>query len=208
MGMIKVITVIVGMIQTNCYLVVNEINKKTVIIDPGGNHTLIKSKCRERGLRPIGILLTHGHFDHMMAADALRAVYRIPICAGIAEKGLLADAGLNGSYMIGKNITLNADEWLYDDAVLFGMRVITTPGHTAGSVCFYNQNENILFSGDTLFKTSFGRTDFPTGDFETLMDSIKQKLFSLPDNTIVYPGHDKKTDIGFEKINNSLWGYT
>ena len=204
----KIITIVVGMVQTNCYLVVDENNNEAAVIDPGGNPVLIESKIEELGLRPVGILLTHGHFDHIMAVDALRTTYKIPIFAGEAEKDLLADAKLNGSGMVRKNITLEADEWLLNGAFIFGLKVIHTPGHTAGSVCFYHQNENVLFSGDTLFRESFGRTDFPTGDFEMLKNSIKQKLFTLPENTAVYPGHGEKTGIGYEKKKNMIWEFS
>jgi glyoxylase-like metal-dependent hydrolase (beta-lactamase superfamily II) len=200
----RVVTFETGMVRTNCCLVVTGAGNEALIIDPGGDFPIIQKNCNRMDLRPAAVLLTHGHFDHMMAADALREAYGIPVYAALAEKGLLADPSQNGAYLIRKQYALTADEWLLGGEELHGLRVISTPGHTAGSICFYNKSENILFSGDTLFKGSYGRTDLPTGDFPALLHSIKNVLFLLPGETAVYPGHGERTTISREKSNNPI----
>ena len=199
----QIITIEVGMIGTNCYLINYEENK-AFIIDPGDNSNAIQKKCSQLNLGPIAVLLTHGHFDHMMAAEAIKEAYGIPIYAGEAEKELLNNPRYNGSVMINKPCTLTADRWLAGQADIFGFTVIATPGHTAGSVCYYHEKEKILFSGDTLFKDSFGRTDLATGDMDTLAHSIKNILFALPEDVKVYPGHGPATTIGYEKRHNMI----
>jgi glyoxylase-like metal-dependent hydrolase (beta-lactamase superfamily II) len=195
------------MIRTNCYLVADEVTREAVIIDPGDDFARIQAECEKNNLRPVAVLLTHGHFDHMMAAAAVRDAYGIPVYATQAEKELLGDPNANGSYLIRKAYTFAADHGLDDNQRLFGMQVIATPGHTAGSVCFYSQARSVLFSGDTLFKDNFGRTDLPTGSLQTLSHSIKNRLFTLADETVVYPGHGPSTTIGYERKHNLIWTY-
>ncbi len=197
---------VLGVVSTNCYIISNENTKEAIVIDPGDHAPVIIKELKKGGLIPGTILLTHGHFDHIMAAGDLAENYHIPIFAGEAEKELLEDAGLNGSRMMGRDFVLTPSRLLKDNEllVLAGMRikVIQTPGHTAGGVCYYFEDEKVLISGDTLFLESVGRTDLPTGDSEALIESIRRELMILPDEVAVYPGHGGRTDIGHERAYN------
>lgn len=193
----------VGLIGTNCYLAANKETKETVIIDPGDEAGRIDGLIREHAYRPVAILLTHGHFDHVLAAAALAEKYDLEIYAHEIEKRTLEDPEMNVSGMIGRQETYAATKYCREGDELslagFLFRVILTPGHTPGGVCFYVASEQVLFSGDTLFSGSVGRTDFPGGSMHQLIDAIRQKLLVLPDETIVYPGHMETTSIGAEK---------
>lgn len=211
----KIQTYVLGLVRTNCYVISNESSKEALVIDPPDQADTIISKLKELDLKPVAILLTHGHFDHIMAAGELAEKYKIPIYAGEAEKEMLKDPGLNSSVMVQKNYVLTADIWLKDqeELTLGGMKikVLQTPGHTAGGVCYYFEEEKVLLSGDTLFLESVGRTDLPTGDGRILIDSINRKLMVLPEEVVVYPGHGDRTTIGHEKKynpyagNSNLW---
>jgi glyoxylase-like metal-dependent hydrolase (beta-lactamase superfamily II) len=201
----KIVSAVVGALRVNCYFAVNN-NNETAIIDPGSDFPKIKETVERMRLRPLAVILTHGHFDHIMAAAAVKEAYSVPIYAAEAEKDLLANPAHNGSALIRKNYSLIADEWLHDGDTIFEMKVIATPGHTAGSLCFYMEREELLLSGDTLFRGSYGRTDLPTGNFKVLRESVTEKLFSLPNKTIVHPGHDQQTTIGYEKVYSPILG--
>ncbi|QHQ61199.1 MBL fold metallo-hydrolase [Anaerocolumna sedimenticola] len=206
----KIQSYVLGVVSTNCYIVSNENTKEAIIIDPADQASVITNLLKEQGLHPVAILLTHGHFDHIMAAEEVAKYYHIPVIAGEAEKELLADPDLNGGYMIRKNITLKADQLIQDkdQITLAGLKIqmIHTPGHTAGGMCYYFDKEKILISGDTLFLESVGRTDLPTGNAKTLIESIKQKLMVLPDDVMVCPGHGDRTTIGYERTHNPYVG--
>lgn len=208
MGDLQIITMVLGALRTNCYFIYNEQTRKTVIIDPGDNAYAIQKKCETMMLYPEAILLTHGHFDHIMAAEDVKKTYSVPVYAGIAEQEILLNPYLNCGHMMNINISLTADKWLNNNEILnmagVAVKVINTPGHTAGSVCYYIEDENALFSGDTLFRSGYGRTDFPTGSQIDIRKSIINKLFVLPEKTTVYPGHGDKTEISYEKVNNFL----
>lgn len=152
--------------------------------------------------------MTHGHFDHIGAVRELVRSFPMPVYAGRQEEKLLSDPQLNLSAAYGAPVTVKAPHLLDDgqEISLLGRKwkVIATPGHTEGSVCYYVEQEKALFSGDTLFCESYGRTDFPTGSGRALRDSVTEKLFVLPEDTIVYPGHEAQTDIGHEKRYNPL----
>ena len=152
------------------------------------------------------ILLTHGHFDHIWGANELRRLSGAKIYAYEGEKELCEDAGKNVSRDAGRPETVRADFYEKDGALLelggFSLKLIATPGHTGGSCCYYLEEEKILFSGDTLFEGSVGRTDFPTGSMGSLVRSIKERLLVLPDDVTVYPGHGDSTTIGDEKKYN------
>lgn len=202
----KVTKLVLGMVQTNCYLVIDEVTKEALIIDPADHAKSIADKVEKEGLNPKGILLTHGHFDHILAVTELAALYHIPVCAGVDEAELLEDPSLNASVRFHRSCEINADILLKDgDTIELGSgkcTVIATPGHTIGGVCYYFHKEGILFSGDTLFFESIGRTDLPTGNSTILEHSIRERLFTLGDEVLVYPGHGPKTSIGYEKKNN------
>lgn len=208
----RIKTMMLGPIQTNCYLVYHETTKKGIIIDPADWATAIVQECRENGVEPEAILLTHGHGDHILAADGLRQEWKIPVIASETERELLADPSLNLSLALGMPRTsLKADREVRDGEVVeaagFHFQVIATPGHTKGSVCYLEKEEKVLFSGDTLFEQSLGRTDFPTGSAKEIVESITGKLFALPDDTMVYPGHGDPTVIGREKQYNPVARY-
>lgn len=198
---------VLGMVRTNCYIVYTEDTKKAVIIDPAADADRIREEISALGITPEAVLLTHGHFDHMMAAEALKNGYRIPVCVAKEDAELLKRPELNCSELFLRiPYGILADEELEDGQNLRFLNgaftVITTPGHTEGSCCYYAKEDNILFSGDTLFQESVGRTDLPTGRAAKLTASIKEKLFVLPENTLVLSGHGDQTTIGEEKQYN------
>ena len=197
---------VVGPVQTNCYFVTNIKTKEMIIIDPGACAKQLAKKVDESGAKPVAILLTHGHFDHATDAKPLADRYGIKIYIHEADKATLDDPQLNVSYMMGQSKTFYADVFLKDkqelDIAGFHIVVLHTPGHTPGGCCYYFPYQNVVFSGDTLFCTSVGRTDFPKGSAAQIIRSIKEKLLPLPDETTVYTGHNDITTIGTERMYN------
>lgn len=203
----RIKTFVLGPVSTNCYLIYHHQTREAVVIDPANNAQFILNKCRELKIVPTAVLLTHGHFDHMMAAEDIRRAFHIPVYASENEEMLLKDSSLNLSWAYtNTQAGLTADRLVkeHDELEFIGFRFQTlmTPGHTAGSVCYYIEAEGVLLSGDTLFQESLGRTDLPTGSSSLILDSITEKLFRLPDDTLVYPGHGDPTTIGHEKVYN------
>ena len=202
----KVQRLIVGDYQENCYLVQNNETKELFIVDPGADAYRISMVLERLGGVLRGILLTHGHHDHIGAVEALRSQGDIPVYALKEEEGLLLDPTENLSGMHFDSLSIHTDRLLNDKEVFdlagIQVQVIATPGHTAGSCCYYLEKEKILFSGDTLFQGSIGRSDLPTGDEETLIRSIKKKLMTLPDDTAVLPGHGGYSRIDLERMQN------
>ncbi len=208
----RIKTYVLGGVSTNCYLVFREGEKAAVIIDPADNADYLKNKCREFGVEPEAVLLTHAHFDHMLAADDIRKAYGCKIYVHMDDERMLNDPFLNLSGTMGTEQTgISADHLLRDGDVLHFLnrewRVMATPGHTAGSVCYYLPEEKVLFSGDTLFAESLGRTDLPTGSMSAIVRSIAEKLLVLPEDIMVYPGHGDATTIGYEKQYNPVAAY-
>lgn len=209
MSDMRIKTMVLGSVQTNCYIVYHEETKAAVIIDPADGSSAIQAACTGLGVKPEAILLTHGHGDHILAAEDLKKAYSVPIVAAETERALLADPALNLSVALGMPSTsLRADREVRDGETLelagFRFRVLATPGHTSGSVCYLAEGEDALFAGDTLFGESLGRTDFPTGSVQEIVASISQVLFALPEDTMVYPGHGNPTTIGHEKRYNPV----
>ena len=200
----KVTNMVLGPISTNTFIAYNEETREGVVVDPAAACHMIVSKIEELELTPVAVLLTHGHFDHIGAADELRARFGIKIYAMGEEKQIL-ETDNNLGHMIRKPLTLSADDFLCDgeELTLIGenIRVIGTPGHTIRSCTYYIQAGKTLFSGDTLFCNSHGRYDFPTGSYSDIISSIKEKLLKLPDDVRVLPGHGDETTIGFERGN-------
>ena len=206
MAEIKIGRMVLGVCQTNCYFLYRDGAQEAIVVDPADKGANIYSALQKNGFRAAGILLTHGHFDHIWGLEELRERSGAPVYAWEQEKTLLRSARLNVSAQAGRACETYADVYVKDGQEItiadMSFKVIATPGHTAGGCCYYFEEAGILMSGDTLFAESVGRTDFPTGSMGTLVRSIKEKLFVLPEETKVYPGHGERTTIGYEKKNN------
>lgn len=206
MSDVKIGRIVLGMYGTNCYFVYKEGSDGAVLIDPADSGDKLVSKLSDNGLKVVAILLTHGHFDHIYGVKKAARDSGAKVYAYTDEAKLLSDVKLNCSLSVGRGETIEPDEFLTDNEVLsfagIDFKVLHTPGHTAGSCCFYIEEAKILVSGDTLFCESVGRSDLPTGSMGTLVRSINDKLMVLPDDVKVYPGHGGTTTIGFERENN------
>lgn len=203
----KIDRFVIGPVGTNCYIVRNEDTDECFVTDPAACPPELVGHIRKEGLNVKAVLLTHGHFDHIMGLDDFLKEFPVPVYAFSEEKPLLESAELNSSLgMFGRPYTFSGAEYVSDGQILhiagFEIRVIHTPGHTAGGCCYYIPAENVLISGDTLFRASVGRTDLPTGSMGDLIRSVREKLFVLPEETKVYPGHMEETTIGYEKKYN------
>lgn len=202
----KIKSFVVGIAGANLYLITNEKTKETIAIDPGGNLKKIDDYIEENGLILKAILLTHGHFDHIMGIEEMKKHGEVPVYIAEPDLELLEDGDKNLSTMfVNEGFVYQGATSLQDGAIIkeagFTLELIETPGHTEGSSCYYLKEEGVLFSGDTLFRASVGRTDL-VGGSDKIGPSIKEKLFVLPDETVVYPGHGGATTIGYEKKNN------
>ena len=206
MAEIKIGKMVLGSYQTNCYFVYHAETKKAVIIDPADGGAQIFSALERNGFTVEAILLTHAHFDHIWGSKELRELSGAKIYALDEEKALCENSHNNVSEWAGRAYTVVPDEYVKDGAELtfdnITFKVIATPGHTIGSCCYYVEKAELLISGDTLFYESTGRTDFPTGSMGSIVRSIREKLFVLPEDTKVYPGHGESTTIGHEKKYN------
>lgn len=203
MSDIKVGRMILGSVETNCYIVYNG-EKEAVVIDPAKNG--LYDKLTENGFKVVGILLTHGHFDHIMGCHELMEKSKAKLYALSAEKEVCNNSNLNASEQIRRPYTVDPDVTLSDGEEIelagIGFRTIATPGHTIGSCCYYVESEGWLFSGDTLFRGSIGRTDLPTGSGERIMESVEMLANTIPDDVKIYPGHGDHTTMGEEKAHN------
>lgn len=196
----------IGMFGTNCYLVIHEETHQAVVIDPADCPSYLIEHMKSEGLKPEAILLTHGHFDHTMGIDGFLKEYAIPVYVHEDEEELMNQPQLNLSAAYSSGYTFGKAEYIKEGQTLhlagYDFEVIHTPGHTKGGCCYYVRSEGVLFSGDTLFQSSVGRTDFPGGSSSELVRSIREKLMLLPDDTHVYPGHMGETTIGYERTYN------
>jgi glyoxylase-like metal-dependent hydrolase (beta-lactamase superfamily II) len=206
MSKLIVITNMLGELQTNSYIVGNAETREAIVIDPAAEADYICQVLKDSNLKCVGIYLTHGHLDHMAALAELKEKTGAPTYASTEEKEVLADVKLNLSAWLGSPMEVTVDEYLTpgSEVKVLGnvMKCIGVSGHTKGGMCYYFPDSDILFSGDTLFASSVGRSDFPTGDARALIRDITEKLMILPDETIVYPGHNNRTKIGVEKKEN------
>lgn len=189
--------------RNNTYFLYSAETKKGVLVDPAGKTNEILNRLEDEELIPVAVLLTHGHFDHIMGLPSLLSECPLPVIASEKEAALLLDPDLNMTRNYRRTQSVRPDRLVRDGEILefpgFSLRVIETPGHTEGSVCYYSEEDGILISGDTLFEYSYGRTDFPTGDGRALARSLNEVIFRLPPETRVYPGHGAPTDVGTEK---------
>ena len=195
-----------GPLQVNTYFAYDENTKKGFIVDPGGYDSRITDEIKGCEVELEYIILTHGHGDHIGGVEQFKLDFpNAQIIAHEAEKEMLQNANLNSSLEIfRKAITVEADKYVRDKESLkvgdMELTFIFTPGHTKGGMCI--SVDNVIFTGDTIFRFSIGRTDFYGGDFRTLMNSIKDRLFYFPDDTVLLPGHMGASTIGDEKRGN------
>ncbi len=204
--MLKIGKIVMGSVQTNCYFLYQENEKKIIVVDPADKGEYLYNAFKEAGFEVVAILLTHGHFDHIWGSNKLRELAGVQVFAFEDEKDVCESSKLNVSADVGRPYEARVDWYLKDGETVSieGMefKVIWTPGHTQGSCCYYFEKDNILISGDTLFEGSVGRSDLPTGDGKLLSRSLKERLMILPDETVVYPGHGSSTTIADEKKYN------
>ncbi len=190
--------------ETNCYIIQDEKTKETMVIDPGGDVDQIAEMLDTLHANVKYILLTHCHGDHIAGVKELKEKYGGKILIHIEDAEGLKNPSINLSDYIGLGtVSLEADSRLNDnDLIHIGdieFKVLHTPGHTKGGICLYLEDEKMLFSGDTIFRGTWGRTDLPTGSFEAVIKSITERIMTLPEDTIIYPGHGKSTMVKEEE---------
>src|SRR5699024_12319005 len=202
--MLQIITLPVGPGQANCYLIFNEENKETLIVDPGGEPAKIKSIVDELTAVPLAILLTHTHYDHIGAVDEIRDYYDIPVYVAAKEQQWLSEPNKKLSALLGQAVTARAADYLFEpeetiEIADFTIKVVATPGHSPGGVSFIFEEDEFVITGDALFAGSIGRTALPGSQPEQLFKGIREKWFILPDQYTASPGHGPQTNIGNEK---------
>jgi glyoxylase-like metal-dependent hydrolase (beta-lactamase superfamily II) len=182
----------VGPIQANCYILGSDKTREGTVIDPGGEALKIVRAVSQAGLKIKVILITHGHFDHTGAAKELKGIFKAPVWIHRLDASGLGFPP-DGNLFDGQEIEVGP----------YQIKVIHTPGHSPGSVCFYAPGA--VFTGDTLFADSIGRTDFPGGDYQGLIKNVKEKIFPLGDNLRLYPGHGPASTVGQERLSNPFF---
>ncbi|MBE7051728.1 MAG: MBL fold metallo-hydrolase [Ruminococcaceae bacterium] len=205
----KIEALTVGSLGTNCYILYDEASKEAMIVDPGGSEKKIEEKIISLDIKPKYIVLTHAHCDHIEALDYIKSQTNATVCVGSGDYDALNDSFKNLCAFFGSSSPCTKADIILkeNDTLALGnakLKVIETPGHTPGCISLYT--DGILISGDTLFLESVGRCDFPGGSSAKLKESIKEKLYVLPKNTLVYPGHGDATTIEHEINNNPfIW---
>lgn len=197
-------SIAVGPLSVNCYIVACEVSREGVVVDPGGDPELIINLVRQHGLKIHTVINTHGHFDHLGGNSQVMAAFGARLLIHQADSSMLSrSAEVASKYGLKGENSPEADAYLVDGMdIFFGTRrikVLHTPGHTLGGCSLYFEEERKVITGDTLFADSIGRTDLPGGSHEQLLESIRTKLFTLPDDVTAYPGHGPHTTIGHEK---------
>ena len=194
-------------LSCNCSIVGDLESKQAVVVDPGGNPERILEEIHSLGLTVCAILHTHAHFDHFLASGQLKLATGAPLCLHPDDKDLWSMLEIQ-CQMFGVPYVPAPppDQWIHDEEEVaigpYTATVLHTPGHTAGSTCFYIQSEDVVFSGDTLFRGGIGRTDLWGGDGRAIIHSIRDRLFSLREETLVIPGHGGESSIGRERESN------
>jgi len=208
----KIDYLILGGYQTNCYVLRKDDSAKDcLIIDPGLEAAKLIEFLDEQKLNPVVVVLTHGHIDHIAGLTVLRNQFpEIKVYIHNLDAEMLTDPNINLSAMSGMTFITDAEDVSLknrDIIDLAGMklRVLHTPGHTPGGISLYSKEAGVVFVGDTLFADSIGRTDFPGGNMSQLLNSVREKLFTLPEETEVYPGHGPATTIATEKAHNPFF---
>lgn len=204
---LKIVTLVVGPIMENCYIIYDEKLLEGIIVDPGDEADRILTAVKNLNLTIKYIVNTHAHADHIGANKEIGEKLKAKLAVHADDTAMLTDPQLNLSvagYMGRLIISQPADILLHEgDTIVFGnceFKVVHTPGHTPGGICLVG--ENVVISGDSLFAGSIGRTDFPTGSMTDLISSLKEKIMTLDPNMQVFPGHGGTTNIGWEKQNN------
>jgi hydroxyacylglutathione hydrolase len=201
----QIITYSLGELQTNCYLLIQE--NECLLIDPADDANFLLEKIQRRNLNLIGIVATHGHFDHVLAIGEIQLSINVPFYIHKKDEFLIKRLGQTAKHFLGYNPVVISPKKLNEitgntlRVKRFTLHVINTPGHTPGGCCFYIPEEQSLFTGDTLFKGAVGRTDLSYSNPKDLHDSIYRLIETLPEETIVYPGHGDTTTIMDEKSN-------
>lgn len=202
---LKIERIPAGVYAANCYVISSEVTQKGVIVDPGGSVDKISNYLEENEIEPVMILLTHAHGDHIMGVPELKQYYPVKVGVHKGDLEMLANASINlSSQMTGPTVGIEPDFTFEDGDVLTAgdlkVEVVHTPGHSLGGVCFVIGN--YVITGDTLFAGSIGRTDLTGGDYDTLIESIAQKLLTRSDDLVVLPGHGPASTIGKERFGN------
>ena len=197
----------VGPLACNCTILGDEETREAIVIDPGDDVSRIHKRLTEQGLKLKQILVTHGHIDHVGGALKLKRLTGAPIYLNENDLPLLEMMDTQASWIgVTPPETAPPDEGLKDGQLVglehYPAQVLHTPGHTQGSICLYFAPLNLLIAGDTLFARSIGRTDLPGGSFEKIMRSLREVVLTLPDETVVIPGHGPRTTIGEEREEN------
>ena len=203
--MIAQVPVIAHFVE-NCFFYIDDTSKHGFIIDPGAQAEKLLGMIREKGWIIEKILLTHGHFDHIGAVNEIRSALQIPVLAYKSDDDYLRDPEWNLSPSFGLSIIIENAETIVDGQIIrldsdpaFSLKVIYTPGHTTDSVIYYSERDRAAFVGDTIFKDSIGNYQLPGGNFAAIQKSIMERVFTLPDDTVLYSGHTEQTTVGTEK---------
>jgi glyoxylase-like metal-dependent hydrolase (beta-lactamase superfamily II) len=207
----KIDCLVLGPFETNCYVLRDETTAKDcLIIDPGLGANRLLSFIKQYKFDPVAVILTHGHIDHIASVAQLRSSFpRVKVYVHKLDAVMLGNPHSNLATITGETLNIGPPDFTVEDGSIVDksgiqLKVLHTPGHTPGGICLYSKNEGVVFTNDTLFTGSIGRTDFPGGSEQQLLKSIRDKLLTLPGDTIVYPGHGPNTKIAAEKTYNQL----
>lgn len=206
-GNYEIDTVVVPTMGTNCYFI--KLDNKAILVDAAGEGNLLYNHINKNGIELEAILITHGHFDHIEALDLLCEKYpNLKVYAFEGERVVIGNSDYSLMNHMLKEKTNSTICYIKDGTTLnlldLEIKLINTPGHTIGSSCYYIKELNVLFSGDTLFRGTYGRTDLPTSDVKSMVNSVAIELMKFNDDLLVLPGHGFRTNIGFERKNNEL----